>query len=369
MLGRETVPARIIHVPSMLKAEEAENEVRKDFTPMERAAIGRAIEKEIGNRQGQRTDLGGGSELGQNFAEVSGRKSSEIAAEKAGFGNPETYRQAKTVADRGEPELQDAVDRGDLSISAAAKLAKEPPEDQRAAAAASKTERKQQRKREREERQAKAAEAGKQVPRESGLVSLRHCECLELMEQLEPESVDWIITDPPYPYEYLHTFDDLARLAEHALKPGGLLLAMSGQSFLPEVIARLSQRLVYHWTLAYMLPGGQATQVFPRRAMANWKPVLAYSCGEYEGRWFVDVAKSDVNDNQKDDHHWGQSVSGMSDLVARFVNEGDVVLDPFMGAGTTALAVIAQDAQFIGADVDEKFVDIAASRIFAPEAD
>lgn len=61
--------------------------VRKDFTDSERVAIGRAIEESLGNRQGQRTDL----QPRQNFGEVNAKRTDEIAAQKAGFNNKETY--------------------------------------------------------------------------------------------------------------------------------------------------------------------------------------------------------------------------------------------------------------------------------------
>ncbi|MCP5197682.1 MAG: ParB N-terminal domain-containing protein [Gammaproteobacteria bacterium] len=140
-LGRSTIPARIIDVPAIVLAEHAENEIRKDFTHSERVAIGKAVEAELGKRQGQRTDLASESqgELVQNFAQVelpgSGQKTREIAAKKAGFGNPETYRQAKTVVDHAEPELVAAMDRGEVSVSAAAKLATAPKPVQQQAVA------------------------------------------------------------------------------------------------------------------------------------------------------------------------------------------------------------------------------------------
>ena len=51
-------------------------------------------------------------ELPQNFAEVAGKETRQVAAEKAGFGNAETYRQAKTVTEKAAPELVEAVDQG-----------------------------------------------------------------------------------------------------------------------------------------------------------------------------------------------------------------------------------------------------------------
>lgn len=95
-----------------------------------------------------------------------------------------------------------------------------------------------------------------------------------------PESLDYIITDPPYPEAFLPLFGDLARGAAHALRPGGLLLCMSGQTHLPAVLAELQRStLDYLWTLAYLTPGGQAVQVFPRKVNTFWKPILVFSQG------------------------------------------------------------------------------------------
>ena len=65
-LGIDRIPARIVDIDSILVGEYTENEVRKDFTQSERAAIAKAVETELGNRQGHRTDL----QPRQNFAEV-----------------------------------------------------------------------------------------------------------------------------------------------------------------------------------------------------------------------------------------------------------------------------------------------------------
>ena len=136
-LGWDSIPTRVIDAPAIL-AENDENEVRKDFTPSERVAIGKAIEELLGNRQGQRTDVDAAG-LPQNFAEVkAGQETRAVAAQRAGFGNAETYRQAKAVVANGTSELVDAMDRGDVSISAAATLSKLPQEQQQATLAGGK---------------------------------------------------------------------------------------------------------------------------------------------------------------------------------------------------------------------------------------
>ena len=118
LLGWETIPARLVDLDLLIKGEYAENVLRKDFTVSERVAIGKALEEQVGNRQGQRTDL----ELVQNSAQVAGEKTRELAAKQAGFGSHYTYDQAKKVVETGAPELVDAMDRGDVSVSAAAQL-------------------------------------------------------------------------------------------------------------------------------------------------------------------------------------------------------------------------------------------------------
>ena len=149
VLRRDIIPARIVHVRSITAGEYAENELRKDFTPSERVAISAALEAEIGDRQGQRTDmelpeyiaeveLAGMDnpprnrterELSRNCGEVVGR-TVDVAAKKAGFGSTETYQRAKKVVDLGTPDLVGAMDSGEISIHAASLIASEPPERQ-----------------------------------------------------------------------------------------------------------------------------------------------------------------------------------------------------------------------------------------------
>ena len=174
-------------------------------------------------------------------------------------------------------------------------------------------------------------------------------------------SIDLILTDPPYPAEYIYLFDDLALLAGRVLKPGGLLAAMVGQLYLPQYIERLSSQLTYHWTLAYLTLGGQSPQIWPKRINTFWKPILVFSNGKYDGDWIGDVSRSDNNDKRF--HKWGQSESGMFDLIDRLSKPGDTVLDPFCGGGTTGLAAIVSHRLFIGIDNDPSAIQTAANRL------
>lgn len=117
-------------------AENDENEVRKDFTIPERVAIGKAVEELLGERRGRPPGSEASQEIRENFPEFPpGQRNRDVAAKAAGFGNGKTYQQAKQVVENGTPELVDAMAKGEVSVSAAATLARLPQEEQREALA------------------------------------------------------------------------------------------------------------------------------------------------------------------------------------------------------------------------------------------
>ena len=125
ILNWEKMPCIILDLESVLAGEYAENEFRKQFTPSERKAIAEAVEKDYGKRQGQRTD-----QLPPNLAEVQRGETRDKAAAAVGFKHS-TYDKVKTVTDRGAPELIAAMDKGEIKIDAAAKIASQPKPEQK----------------------------------------------------------------------------------------------------------------------------------------------------------------------------------------------------------------------------------------------
>jgi len=177
---------------------------------------------------------------------------------------------------------------------------------------------------------------------------------------IEPNSVDAIITDPPYALEYIGLYSTLSRLASNVLKDDGVCIVMTGQSYLDEVIKLLKEYLSYQWTLAYFTPGA-SVQVFGRKIKSNWKPLIFLTKGRNLWEHIDDVVVSDGRDKRY--HEWGQSVEGMSKIAERFTVRGSVVLDPFCGAGATGVACLLNDRAFIGSDIEESEVKKTANRL------
>jgi site-specific DNA-methyltransferase (adenine-specific) len=171
---------------------------------------------------------------------------------------------------------------------------------------------------------------------------------------------DFIITDPPYPKEYLPLWETLARRSKQWLKDGGLLIAMSGQTYLNKIYSMLGEHLDYYWTACYLTPG-QPTPMRTVNVNTTWKPLLIFGKGKYTGKIFGDVFTSDKNEKQH--HKWGQSESGMIDIVSKICLEGQSILDPFCGAGTTGVAALRHGCFFDGLDIDIDNVNISKGRL------
>ncbi len=184
-------------------------------------------------------------------------------------------------------------------------------------------------------------------------------------EDISDESVDVIITDPPYPKEYVDLFDELGKLAERVLRPGGSLVCLVGQSHIPQYIEYLSRHLDYYWVIGVHMPGGQAVQVWNRNINAFWKPALWFTKGERskDAAWVSDFIQTNTNNNDKNHHHWGQSEQLMKSLIERAAMVGDTVVDPFLGGGTVGVVCKEMNIKFIGSDKSENAVLSATKRI------
>ncbi|MBO9377897.1 hypothetical protein GG804_14075 [Sphingomonas histidinilytica] len=53
----------------------------------------------------------------------------------------------------------------------------------------------------------------------------------------------------------------------------------------------------------------------------------------------------------------------MSEIIADFTKPGDLILDPFMGSGTTGVAAVMAGRRFVGIEMNERYFDIACKRI------
>lgn len=188
---------------------------------------------------------------------------------------------------------------------------------------------------------------------------LYHCRFQEL--QVEPGTVQLVLTDIPYVAEFLPEVGELAEFATRTLIEGGLFVTYYGQFHLEKVMRILADHLAYRWTLASVW-SGEGTVVQPRHVISKWKPILVYSNGHWHsrGRW-PDVLR--VNTREKQFHDWQQPLEEAERLVSYFSEPGDLVCDPCAGAFTTAVACARNNRRFIGCDCVEENVIVGQQRL------
>ena len=174
------------------------------------------------------------------------------------------------------------------------------------------------------------------------------------------ENVDAIITDPPYGKDYLPLLGDLAAWADNVLKKNGVLAVLFGQTHLSEAYRLLDVGRPYRWTMAYLTPGpGYVSHA--RKVQSQWKPVLIYG----DGPRFSDVINSQAIGGGvgKTHHEWEQSLGAFQEIIERLTAPGDLVVDPFAGAGTTLLAALSCGRGAIGAEISKEHYETAKTRL------
>ena len=79
----------------------------------------------------------------------------------------------------------------------------------------------------------------------------------------------------------------------------------------------------------------------------------------------VDVFRSERPDKTvgRQIDGWGQSETGMAEIVEHLTQRGDLVVDPFMGAGTTGVVCRELGRRFVGCDIDADAVAAARERL------
>ena len=179
-------------------------------------------------------------------------------------------------------------------------------------------------------------------------------------------TINHIYTDPPYLKSELDCYRWLASEAARVLRPGGFVMAMVGGSYKNQILRYFDDAgLIFYWDYSFLMGGSRTGIVWknpptgnPQRAakpvVVRTKSILVYSKGAALSRTcthdLVDVL--DSGQNWKAFHVWGQSVGVARYYLNCFTSDGDLVLDPFVGGGSTAIACRLINRRFVGCDLN-----------------
>ena len=192
-------------------------------------------------------------------------------------------------------------------------------------------------------------------------VALYLGDCLEILSTLIDTSVDAVITDPPYGMKKAK-WDDY--------KNSDSWLPVDHKLWLPDarnlgVVSLFSGIKGLHhypnpdWIIAWVKRG--STQRMGRlRGFTNWEPILLYGIERLSNDV---ISVSNQRSKNEKDHPTQKPVKLMKELIEKLSEKGDTILDPFMGVGTTGVACIESERNFIGIEIELKYHEIATKRI------
>lgn len=193
------------------------------------------------------------------------------------------------------------------------------------------------------------------------------------------KSVDLILTDPPYAINYQSNYrktkfekiknDDCINYkwldeAKRILKDTGALYFFTRWDVYPEWKRCIDGKFKIKNCIVWFKRGGGLGDL--KKGYIYNHEFIIY-CAEKKHR-LNGKRRNDVFEFSKDNptkyvHPTQKPVELLTEIIERSSNEGGVVLDCFMGSGSTGVACINTNRQFIGIELDETYFEIAKQRI------
>lgn len=366
LLGHSTITATVL-TGSDLHAELAEideNLVRNDLTVLEQ---GEHLKRrdEILAEFGLRAEVGDNQHRGSENISPPPKTTADIASE---VGLSERVAQLrKQAADLPEP-VRDALRDTPVADnqSELLKLARMAEGDQQAVAEKivagdAKTVKDAARdvKRERRQEEAANAQVSTSLP---DMLTVVHGDFRDAMRSLDDASVAMVFADPPYDAGSIPLYEEMAREAERVLVDGGSLMCYAGHYAIGDIIAGMSRHLRFWWTCG-VKHTGQSARLQGKCVFVEWKPILWFvkRCRR-DGEYVADmVTSTDVP--SKEEHEWQQGLHEAMYYIERLTSPGELVVDPFLGSGTTLVAAAKSGRRGWGCEVDASRYEVARGRL------
>lgn len=252
------------------------------------------------------------------------------------------------------------------------------------------------------------------------MIDLQQGDCLEIMREMQSDSVDLVVTSPPY--DDLRTynggitqwcfekFKQIARELFRIIKPGGVCVwivndqvkngSETGTSFkqalyFKECGFRLHDTMIWLKDSFSYPDSTRYRQVFEYMfVLTKGKPTKIHKIADRPNKWAgtrVHGTSRNVdgttfrksNHNRNDVSEVGERFNVWEipsaksnktghpavfpeqlaiDHIISWSDESDIVLDPFMGSGTTGVACVNTGRNFIGIELDKQYFDTARER-------
>lgn len=234
-------------------------------------------------------------------------------------------------------------------------------------------------------------------------------DCLEVMKNIEDGSVDLILTDPPYgtsscSWDSIIPFESMWEQLNRIIKPKNAIILFATQPFTSKLICSNINHFKYCWTWDKGKVGGFTSAKL--KPLKLFEDICVFSQGKtancnknnmvYYPQGLIEVNKISRSSNDKSPtgyarpsqtkfynqqytnypkqlikfnldknrvHPTQKPVALLEYLIKTYTLEGETVLDFTMGSGSTGVACLNTNRNFIGIELDEGYFNIAQNRI------
>lgn len=234
-------------------------------------------------------------------------------------------------------------------------------------------------------------------------------EAIEGMRLIPDKSIDMILCDLPYgttqcKWDTVIPFEPLWEQYERIIKDSGAIVLTAAQPFTSALVMSNPKRFKYEWVWDKVKPTNMLNAshqplrrhenvcvFYKKKPTYNPQKVLnpkgtetrgAYkynreneggetvgrikkggTSANYEPDKLLPVTIQAFSKDAKPLHPTQKPVDLFAYLIRTYTNEGEIVLDNCMGSGTTAVAALRTNRQFIGFELEPEYVEIANKRI------
>ena len=223
-------------------------------------------------------------------------------------------------------------------------------------------------------------------------VDLYNADCLEVMKKIKDESIDLIVTDPPYKTTSKGCIGNSGGMMKKQIVKNGNMFENNDidcSEYAPQFYRVLKNGshcyvMTNHINLIKMLNiftnsgfhftkcliWDKKNKIMGQYYMSQFEYILFFRKGK--GKRINNCGTSDIisikNNKQRNEfgenlHDTEKPVELMNILISNSSKKGETVLDPFMGIGSTGIACVKSGRNFIGVEIDKKYFNIARSRI------
>lgn len=225
------------------------------------------------------------------------------------------------------------------------------------------------------------------------MIDLRQGDCLEVLKSMPSESIDLIVTDPPYKTTSRGNAGNSGGMLQKEINKKGQVFNFNDidcEKYAPEFYRVLKDGshcyiMTNHINLIHILNTFTANgfhfiksliwdkgnKIMGQYYMSQFEYILFFrkgkgikinNCGTSD---ILSVPNKKLKDtNGKNLHDTEKPVNLMKILIENSSAENELVLDPFMGIGSTGVACVNTNRNFIGIELDQEYFEIAKERIY-----